>query len=207
MTPSSLLQIPPGVRFVVRKSTLWAHVREETRDLIAAKFFDALPSVFEDNREIVKAANEAWRTEMRARNGRWAKGGVDSATPFRLVLPRIGFEGERGQSLWRSSTGVVVEYRDGFPLFECAQIEGVNAHVTIELAHSRNRDFALADHALAQRLNWLNSHGKPDAARVRRARKSRRLTWHHVENCGEMMLVDTATHSTASHSGGFSLCH
>ncbi len=146
-------------------------------------------------------------------------------------MPREGFEGERGNSLWRPPDGLFgadsvrtaleatgqrgVQYRRGFPRLEpfIARERGergrpISSRIYLEFHGDRNEDFKEADAAYAEKLGWKKKNGKPDVARVKRLRTEKELTWHHLEDCNrqKMILVPTIIHNAAHHTGGHSLC-
>ena len=175
----------------------------------------------------------AWQNEPRDTRGQWTRGASGARAsdagvlnrvrppqvPPSVPLPREGWDGARGHSLWRpqeaseaaQAVGEIggVQFRRGFPKFApfVPQIAGLKARVAISFSGDRDTDFRAGDRALAQRLGW-SKRGKPDAARVKRYRQQKRLTWHHHENCNSprMELVPTALHSAVPHAGGHSLC-
>lgn len=173
--------------------------------------------VFRLSHPLFKSSVRAGRTsktanEPRDEKGRWTRAGIVSKR-----MPRQGFDGPRGNSLWRCSVpevaqvlaGRTLEFRGGFPRFGpfVPRIGGIKARVQITYSGDRARDAALGDLELARKLRWVNRHGQPDAARVARYRKAKGLTWHHVERgCDKLELVPTVLHDAARHCGGFSLC-
>ena len=171
----------------------------------------------------------------RADDGKFGSGGKGAKLSYRVApghqMPKNGFEGERGNSLWKppddlSGAETVrealkeagrdgVEYRRGFPRMEpfIARELGEggrrkSSRIYIEFNNDRSKDFSQADAAYAEKLGWKRKNGKPDAARVARLRTEKELTWHHLEDCNrqKMILVSTVIHNAAHHTGGHSLC-
>jgi len=210
-------------RFLLqRDERAFSDISEDEKDERARRYFETISSV--GITAISKSA--AFQTEPRDQAGKWTM--ESAATPSKpprihpgAIMPRTGFSGVRGHSEWISEDattrttvlaltgGRAVRFKNGFPDFKpfVPLIGGLKARVHIPLQNDRDKDFSLADRALAQKLGWMNARGKPDSARARTLRKTKRLTWHHIERpCGAMELVPTDLHNAVSHSGGFSLC-